>query len=220
MSSHVSDVRALADAAEVRDHWWPRPGWRPGRLFYTWHITFDGAHPLHDLVSTYQEAIAQEDGVNLIPLEWLHLTVQGVGYMDEIPETTVNAVTEAVGARLESIPPVDLTFSRPVVLAEAIALSPSPVVPLHTIRSAIRAGISEVFGEDRVHTGPEQINGFRPHISIAYINSPGPADPYISSLARVTAEPVAVQISDVTLIIQNRILEPEWIYRWNTLANS
>jgi hypothetical protein len=22
-------------------HWWLRPGWRVGRAFYTWHVTFD-----------------------------------------------------------------------------------------------------------------------------------------------------------------------------------
>lgn len=30
----------MESAGSMRNHWWWRPGWRSGRSFYTWHITF------------------------------------------------------------------------------------------------------------------------------------------------------------------------------------
>ena len=33
-------MTAPHDHVPLRDHWWPRPGWRPGRIALTWHLVF------------------------------------------------------------------------------------------------------------------------------------------------------------------------------------
>jgi hypothetical protein len=38
-------------SADIRDHWWWRPGWKPGRSFYTWHITFADQPGIHTLAN-------------------------------------------------------------------------------------------------------------------------------------------------------------------------
>ncbi|NUP14758.1 MAG: 2'-5' RNA ligase family protein [Streptomyces sp.] len=204
----------LQNTDEVRSHWWPREGWRPGRLVYTWHLTFEHAPQLHRLAERYQQALARIDGHNLVPAQWLHLTVQGVGWVDEVPDERLDQITHAVAVRLGKLAPVVVTFDWPVILGEAIVLAPTPAEPLHEIWGEIRNGIAEVTGE--APTAAEQVKGFRPHVSLTYINTPGPAQPYVEALSGVEAEPVKVDVDRVALIVQNRVLDPEWVYRWNT----
>ncbi len=214
----MSHTSALRDAEEVRDHWWPRPGWRPGRQFYTWHVTFDGDDELHRLVHEYQAALTGASGLNPVPVEWLHLTMQGIGYVDEVSTDDLDRVISAVEARLRGLRAFDVAFHRPVVLGEAIVLPPTPAQPVHNLRDAIREGIADALGEDKVHTGPEQAYGFRPHVSLAYINTAGPAAPYLSALRTVDPAPATVRLANAALIVLDRLLEPDWLYRWTTRA--
>jgi hypothetical protein len=39
------------NVAEMADHWWWRPGWRPGRRMYTWHVTFGEAPEVQALAA-------------------------------------------------------------------------------------------------------------------------------------------------------------------------
>ncbi|MFI6742116.1 2'-5' RNA ligase family protein [Nonomuraea sp. NPDC050451] len=203
----------IKNVDEVRSHWWPRQGWRPGRLVYTWHLTFEHAPELHELARRYQDALAAIEGHNLIAAQWLHLTVQGVGFVDEVPDKQLDQIIEAVAARLGQLAPIELTFQRPVVIGEAVVLAPTPTDPVHQIWNEIREGIAEVTGN--APTAAEQAKGFRPHVSLTYFNTPGPAKPYIDALNAVDADVVSVNVDQVALIVQSRVLEPEWVYRWN-----
>ncbi|MGW0192010.1 2'-5' RNA ligase family protein [Nonomuraea sp. NPDC003201] len=204
----------IENVDDVRSHWWPRQGWRPGRLIYTWHLTFEHAPQLHQLAERYQSVLSTIDGHNPIPAQWLHLTVQSVGFVDQVSDELLDDVTEAVGLRLRQLAPVYLNFHRPTVIGEAVVLTPAPAEPLHQIWREIRNGIAEVTGG--APTAAEQAKGFRPHVSLTYFNTPGPAKPYINVLDTTEADPVDVKVDQVALIVQNRVLEPEWLYRWNT----
>ncbi|MEU7746137.1 2'-5' RNA ligase family protein [Nonomuraea sp. NPDC049158] len=204
----------MKDVDKVRSHWWPREGWRPGRLVYTWHLTFEHAPPLHQLAERYQAALARIEEHNPIPARWLHLTVQAVGFVDEVSEEQLNQITEAVRVRLGELAPVELTFHRPTLLGEGVVLTPTPAEPLHQMWGEVRRGIAEVIGN--APTAAEQANGFHPHVSLTYINTPGPARPYIDALSAVEAGPVSVDVEQVVLIVQNRVLDPEWLYCWTT----
>jgi 2'-5' RNA ligase len=205
-------------ALRLHNHWWPRPGWQPGRIMLTWHLTFENAAGLHQHVNAYQRSLDGLPGLNLVPTEWLHLTVQGVGYSDETTADSISAVVDAVRAQLTALPAFDLAFGRPVILGEAIAIPPQPTEPLHDLLSAIRAGIGKAIGEDAVPTGPEQAAGFRPHLSIAYSHVDTDARPYAAALATVVRPPVTATITEATLIRQDRQLDPQWLYRWTTEA--
>jgi 2'-5' RNA ligase len=204
------------DMDEVRSHWWPREGWWPGRLVYTWHLTFEGAPRLHRLAERYQRALAVVSGHDPVPVQWLHLTVQSVGWVDEVSEERLEQVTQAVAVRLGRLAPVELTFDRPAVRSESVAWEVTPAEPLREIWREIRNGIAEVAGEAPM--AAEQAGGLHPHVSLTYINTSGPAEPYVEALGGVDVEPVRVNVDRVTLIVQNRVLEPEWVYRWNTHA--
>ena len=195
-------------ADEVRDHWWWRPGWRVGRRFYTWHLTFDRQDELHALVAAYQSELAELPGLDLIPREWLHLTMQGVGFTDEVSDQDGRAIADAARRRLAQLPPARLTFNRAVVRPEAIALPPEPVDAVRAIRSTIREAIADVWGADRV---PEPTEGFHPHVSMAYINTAGLSAPIVAALDRVTVAPVSVMVAEASLIVLGR---DSRVYQW------
>jgi len=90
----------------MRDHWWWRPGWRAGRRLYTWHLTFEGHHDLHRLVGTYQDCLDVPE-LDLVPLEGLHLTMQGVGFTDQLSQQQVRQIVVAAERRCGMLAPQD-----------------------------------------------------------------------------------------------------------------
>jgi len=204
-------MSAIGPSEHMRDHWWWRPGWRVGRRMYTWHVTFDGQTQLHSLVRAYQEVLKPLPGLDLIPAQWLHLTMQGIAFTDEIDEQYVRDIADAARKRLESQPPVPLTIGPAIVDPEAVMMEPQPAATLNPVRSSIRAAIGDVLGAARVPESEE----WAPHISLAYSNSRGLAAPFIEAITSAGSRPVDLTISAVQLIELNRDTH---LYQWVTKA--
>jgi 2'-5' RNA ligase len=207
----VTDETAARHAPDLRNHWWSRPGWHPGREFYTWHLTFAGQQDLHRLVTAYQEALADIPGLDLVPIPWLHLTMQGIGFTDEVSLDDVQAIAETARDCLAELDPVHLTFQQAVARPEALALPPKVTAPVIRIRDSVRKAIAAVWGPGSL---PEADNLFDPHLSIAYVNTAGPSTPAISALASVKAPPALTLAKEASLIKLRRDCR---LYRWTTL---
>ncbi|WP_229326477.1 2'-5' RNA ligase family protein [Streptomyces sp. UNOC14_S4] len=196
--------------AHMLNHWWWRPGWREGRRIYTWHFTFRGAAQVHRLAAEYRQALHGVPGLDLVPDRWLHLTMQGLGFVDEVAEKDVRAIVEAVSARLRAVSAFELTLDRPEITPEAIRWEAYPARPPATVRREIREAIAEVWG-----TAPEAAEGFAPHVSIAYSAADGPAQPVAQALRRVEPEPATVTLGSVELIVLGR---DRRMYEWEEYA--
>lgn len=195
----------------MRDHWWWRPGWRVGRTFYTWHLTFDHAADVHRLAGEYAAAL-DLPGLDVIPPKWLHLTMQGIGFTDEIPTSEVDAITDAARTRLAQVPAFDVTLGPTVTDPEVVRLHVDPAEPVAQVRTAIRAAIADIWGADRV---PEAEAGFTPHVSLAYSSSDGPSDPILRAAEALHVEPAKARISEAQLIVLNRDHRE---YQWENYA--
>jgi 2'-5' RNA ligase len=204
-------MSAIGPSDHMRDHWWWRPGWHVGRSMYTWHVTFDDQPQLHELVSAYQTALSPLPGLDLIPARWLHLTMQGIGFTDEVSEREIADIADAARKRLVNQRPVSLVIGPASVDPEAIMFEVTPTDALSPVRSAIRAAISEVRGAAEVPESEE----WAPHVSLAYSNSDGIAAPYIAAVDSVSTFPVTLTISKVDLIELNRDMR---LYQWITKA--
>ncbi|MFJ9842290.1 2'-5' RNA ligase family protein [Kitasatospora sp. NPDC101155] len=196
--------------ARMADHWWWRPGWAEGRRFYTWHLTFDGASDLHHLAADYRHALADVPGLDLVPDRWLHLTMQGLGFVDEVDRNDARAIADAAGRHLAKIPAFDLALGPAIVTPEALLLTVAPADPVHAVRSAIRAAIADAWPQV-----PEAAEGFRPHVSVAYSNSTGPAQPATDALASVSSCPATARVTSAELIVLGR---DERMYEWQSFA--
>ncbi|MCG5121619.1 2'-5' RNA ligase family protein [Streptomyces sp. NEAU-PBA10] len=193
----------------MADHWWWRPGWRPGRTFLTWHLTFEEQEDVHRLAAAHRAALAEVPGLTLVPDRWLHLTMQGLGFTDEVGATVVDRIVAGATDRLREVPPVGLTLSRAAVHPEAVLLTGAPAGPVAAVRTAIRAAI------DTVMPVPEPADGFRPHVSVAYSAAAGPAGPVRAAVDLVTAPPATARITHADLIVLHR---DRRMYEWETYA--
>lgn len=202
----------------IRDHWWWRPGWRPGRRFWTWHLTFDdqatanGQAALREVAEHYQAHLAELPSLDLVPFEWLHLTMQGIGFVDEVPERDVQQIITAARTRCARLAPLAFTLGPAVVGPEGVKLRVTPAARVEQVRGAVRGAIAEVWGEARV---PESAGDFTPHVSLAYSNADGPAGPYAELLHGLGPRSAAVTLRAVRLIVLGRDTH---LYRWETYA--
>ncbi|MGC4983947.1 2'-5' RNA ligase family protein [Streptomyces sp. DT193] len=195
----------------MRNHWWWRPGWSVGRRFYTWHLTFEGQSDVHRLAAEYRAGLAPlGDALTPIPDQWLHLTMQGIGFVGEAKEDDVEAIVEAARARLASVPAFDIEIGPAVLDPEAILLHAHPDGPVRAVRDAIRAAIGDVLDEV-----PEKAEGFTPHVSVAYSAGDGWAAPVGQVLDGLDLAPAHARISSAELIVLHR---DNQMYEWEPYA--
>lgn len=215
-------------AESLRNHWWWRPGWQVGTRFYAWHLTFGDrsdvvsaeAAALRQLVERYQAALSTVAGLDLVPTEWLHLAMQGVGFAEDVHEEQVTAMRTDAQARLARFRPVKIRFHRPVIRREAIALPAmqvwpawddlgTQVEPMQYIHAAVRAATAGITNADDL-PGPASAD-FQPHISIAYANAEQPAAHIQAALESVDTEPVDLIVRTVMLVEMHR---DRRMYEW------
>lgn len=201
-------------AQAMRDHWWWRPGWRVGRSFYTWHVTFDDQPAAHRLATDSAPILEGLSTLDPVPVRWLHLTVQGIGFTDTVDRADVEAIVHAVQQRCAEIAPFTITLGPARVDPEALMLPLQPAEPVIALRSAIRAAIADVWGPDGV---PENADGFRPHVSLAYSNTAGPAEPIIERLAARPVTSAEITVCRAALIDLNR---DHRVYQWTDIATA
>lgn len=182
-----------------------------GTRFYTWHITVDDHPQLRALVRACQEVLRPLPNIDVVPERWLHMTVQGLGHTREVAEEERDDIVDAVRARLSRVEPPTVTFHRAVIHPEAVVVPPADPEPLLKIRRAIRDGIADVWGATHV---PEAADGFRPHVSAAYINAPGESTAVRAALDQAGVRAISETLTAVSLIVRHR---DHRMYEWTTI---
>jgi 2'-5' RNA ligase len=193
------------------NHWWWRPGWSVGRRFYTWHLTFEDAPDVVRLAREYG-AHLQVSGLDVIPDRWLHLTMQGIGFVGEVDEVDVTKIVSAAAARLSTLRPFVVALGPTVVDPEVVRLGVNPTEPVAQLRHELRAAIADVWGLENV---PDDADDFTPHVSLAYSNRDGDLQTVLAAASAVTPTPGAATISHAELILLNRDNRE---YQWTTYA--
>ncbi|MFE2536273.1 2'-5' RNA ligase family protein [Streptomyces sp. NPDC059371] len=200
-----------SDTEAMRNHWWWRPGWSVGRRFYTWHLTFEGQDDVHRLAAEYRAALAPlGDSVTLIPDRWLHLTMQGIGFVGETSEKDVDKIVAAAAERLAEVPVFDAEIGPAVIDPEAILLHVHPDTPVRRVRDSIRAAIGDVLDEV-----PEKAEVFTLHVSVAYSAGDGPTTAVATALAGLDHASARARITSAQLIVLHRDRQ---MYEWETYA--
>ena len=194
------------------DHWWWRPGWQLGRSFYTWHITFANQSGVWKLLTEYAAPISRFPTMDPVDCEGLHLTIQGIGFADEVSESDIQQIVSATRVHCSQLEPISLRIGPPRVDAETVQMPVQPLRSVIDLRLALRKGIADVWGENNV---PETMEGFRPHVTIAYSNGEAPISEIESSLQAAGSLIGDAQISTVSLIQLNRDRKR---YEWNEFA--
>jgi 2'-5' RNA ligase len=194
----------------MSDHWWWRPGVRPGRRLLVWHILLDDQPEIRDLVRQCQNKLAGLDGLDLIPTQWLHMTTQIVGFADEIPGQQIEAMINTTAERLTDLNPIQVEIGKIWFHPEAVMLTIRPARALDPVRSAIRDAVAATVSRHQLADEPD----WTPHISVAYSNATSPAAPIIAAFGTPPRlRPMTV--GHVHLVTQERAGH---LYRWDTIA--
>lgn len=207
----MTDYTALyADHDTMANHWWWRPGWHVGTRFYAWHITQNDQPDVRALVHRYRDAVSTIRTLDPIPDQWLHMTLQGVGSIEDIDALTLDSVTDAVAERLRTLAPVTAHYQRAHIAREALILPPDVPEAFTDVRREIRQGITDALG-----VCPEAEAGFRAHVSAAYSNAEANAAPIRAALDRAQPDtPAAATYTHVSLIRMHR---DRRMYEWDTV---
>jgi 2'-5' RNA ligase superfamily len=126
-------------AQPMRDHWWWRPGWRVGRSFSTWHVTFDDQPAVHRLAADYAPILNDLPTLDPIPVRWLPVRPAE-------PVTRLRAAIRAAIADVwgpDNVPEDPHGFRPHVSLAYSNAASPAePITQRLGARSVTAAEIT------------------------------------------------------------------------------
>jgi 2'-5' RNA ligase len=209
----TDNENSIQPAGRIANHWYPRAGWRPGRLFDTWHVLFNDAPEVRELAGRSRDVIRDLPNLNMVPDEWLHMTIQGVGWSDELTDTQLDAVIQCAKENLRDFDRRTVRFGPPLVKGEALVLPAAPIAYLDELRNRLRAAIEQALGSPP-WVAVEQRHGFLPHVSIAYARCDADAAPYARALGAASPGVVEAPLRHVALIRQVRHFEPDWRYTW------
>jgi 2'-5' RNA ligase len=186
---------------------------RPGRRVVTFYVTLGGLPPACAHAAAARRRLAGLAGMDLVPDEWLHLTVQEVGFSDEVADAELTAIIAAARDGLAAIAPVTVTIGPPRPAREGILCRVTPPGALEPARDAVRAAISGVRGPERLPVSAEWAR-WTPHVSLAYANADGTAEPFGVALDGFTDE-ATMTVGAIDLI---RFGRDRQMYEWETIA--
>lgn len=195
--------------SRTRDHWWWRDGWAYGTRYLTWHLTFEGASALHETVERAGAALKEVPGVDVVPVPWLHLTMTGVGFAQDIDSPARAAVIESGFAAASDIAAEPLVFDRLFLYEEGVCLS-ATATWLQELKARLDERMAAAGGPvveaDRV---------FHPHVSLGYFSREIDEPSLDAALDRARIGPVTVASPRLSLLELGR---DDKVYTWNVVA--
>jgi 2'-5' RNA ligase len=162
---------------------WPA-AWAPDRRY----LLFLAPVGHHASVRTAAaRSLAPVAGPGVPPLEphRLHLTIQAVGYLDDLPSGADRASIPEARAALDGCRPVELAIIGAGSFADAAVLWLDPWEPLGAIRDRLLDGVSALAPAREDRDRPAEVGGFAPHVSIAYYDRNVPTGPIADALDAV-----------------------------------
>jgi 2'-5' RNA ligase superfamily len=190
-------------------HWWPRPDRRPGRELLQWHMLFDDQPEVRQLAATAQDRLLGFDCLDVVDLQWLHLTTFLGPFTDETTPGGIDAMVDEADRLLKQVRPIQVSFGQVRYDAHQVVLPAEPQRALDRVLDSVREATRAAGHEGRTVTDP-----WSPHVSIAYFNRVAPMAPVVAALGHQLAA-IRVLIRSVSLVAQFQV-ERSW--QWRLIA--
>ena len=163
----------------------------------TFHLTMERADAVRGLARSVRPVLERFECVDPVPESWLHLTMNGLGFADE------------VFALWSSLDDPVLRFTHLFVGLEGATLVAERSDWLMALARAQRAVIDRLLG-------PREWGDFWPHVSLCYFNGPMDPGPLVGALAPVLdAVPDGVDVAPALTLM--RLGRDERVYTWEVL---
>jgi 2'-5' RNA ligase len=161
------------------------------------------------LAASARDRLTGLAGLDLVPAQWLHLTMQGIGFTDEVSDGDLSKIIAAAREQLAAVPPVTVKIGPVAVADEGVACWTSPAGVLDPVRNATRTAIGDVWGAGQVPEAAE----WRPHVSVAYASADGHGEQFEAALNGLDGI-AEVTVKAVDLI---RLGRDRHVYEWETI---
>jgi 2'-5' RNA ligase len=208
---HPRATATRAPTTPLRNHWQWRPEWDADRVCVLWYLTFETAPELSQQAERAQSLLTGIRAVDVVPPGWLHLTLDDVGFADEVLPAQLDAV---VAAARESVGPwvlPGLTLGPVCAMEDSVVLRAGPGPELEQLRQRLRDATTDVLGADAA----SGLDPFSPHVTLAYLNDACDADTVLDPLATVCRPELVVAVARLTLAAVTR---RDRRYEWTALA--
>jgi 2'-5' RNA ligase len=193
------------------NHWVDKPEWARDRRLWAFYLTFGLDPAVHEFAAAHQSNLRSLPGLDMVDPPWLHLTVQGVAFTDQVDDETLDRLSTAVAEQLVAEPGITLRLGRPFPDDDAIVIGVDADPPLEFLRDRLRMVASQTLERGELYALPEPAGGFAPHITIAYVNAAAPLVSDVNDrLAAVGPAELVVQAHHLSLLRLRR--EPT---RWS-----
>src|ERR1700682_1271164 len=97
---------------QMENHWWQRPGRRPGRELVHWHMLFHDQPRVRELATMAQERLVDLSGLDMVPMRWLHLTTYIAGFADEVSNGGIEVMAAEARRPLAGVAPIPVSLGR------------------------------------------------------------------------------------------------------------
>jgi 2'-5' RNA ligase len=194
----------------LRNHWSWRPEWASDRPRLLWYLTFDSHPELARAARVAQERLRAVPTVDLVPVPWLHLTLEDVGFVDELPPEQVDRVVATADAAVADWTPPALTLGPLAPMEDAVVLQADPAHELDDLRGRLRGATSAVLGP----TATSILEHHPPHVTLGYLNDSCDPSTVMAPL-EPCVEQVQVVVPRVTLAAVTR---RDRHYQWTARA--
>ncbi|MGD9959934.1 2'-5' RNA ligase family protein [Nocardioides sp.] len=180
------------EASQLIEHRQWRPEWTSDRPCLYWYLTFENQPAFwsacHELTSVL-EAI---ESVDVIPHEWLHLTLLEVGFVDEVDEHRLAAVVAAASEALEGCPPLQLELGPLSTMVDSVVLRVSATPALLDLQRRLDQALRAIGG------GVSAAEPFWPHVSLGYLNQPCERS---SIIGKLRADAAVDALDDLVIVV-------------------
>lgn len=202
-------LRADQTVSRTRSHWWWRPGWAVGRRMVTMHLTMEAASEVRSLARETARVLSSIPELDVVPEPWLHLTMTGVGFADEVEDAQLDEVAERVLTGARALAPGPVVLDELLVGYEGVLAGARPSPWLLGLSDLQRSVVDDVIGP--VERGP-----FRPHVSVAYANGDVPLGRIADALAPV-ASALPATVSGTATLTMMRLGRDRQAYTWDVI---
>lgn len=205
------ELRTRQDVRRFANHWHWRPEWREDRACLLWYLTFEDQPDVLRRVERLTSSLHADTRIDVVPKQWLHLTVDDVAYADEMSSTQVGDLVDATREALRDCPLPPLDLGPTGAMSSAIVLHAGPRAGLLRLRERVQAVSAAVLRRDK----PPLARDFSPHVSLGYVNDECPQHPIMASLDSGETGGARASISRLTLAAVTRKSRH---YQWATRA--
>jgi 2'-5' RNA ligase len=207
-----STTMPATTAQEMRDHWVWRPEWTPERTCLYWYIIFEDDQIAAAVGESALEEVRRTPWLDAIPPRWCHVTLTDIGFADELDDSEVRRVRDAVARSVSGEHRLPLVLGPVQAYRSALVLATGPLSRLRGIRTAVRRATSDVLRDRHA-----DVHGhvFWPHVSLGYVNrsvDTSTVDRFLRAL------PVVESSTEVDALTLAAVTRRDRHYQWEVRA--